>query len=60
MFGIDTQQKLKDVLLCYGEGEIQTERLRQMLAKLPDFEPYAAFKRIDWDLSGFLTATKLT
>ena len=30
-----------------------------MLARLPDFEPYAAFKRIDREDSGFVTASKL-
>jgi Ca2+-binding EF-hand superfamily protein len=30
-----------------------------MLCKLSDFEPYASFKRIDWDGTGYLTATKI-
>lgn len=30
-----------------------------MLAKITDFEPYASFKRIDWDGSGLLTANKI-
>ena len=47
MVSIDSKQKLKNLLVCYGEGEIKIERLRQNLSKINDYEPYAAFKRID-------------
>jgi hypothetical protein len=59
MISIDTKQKLKDIMLCLGEEELAIEKLRQMLSSIRDFEPYAAFKRIDRDNHGYLTCTKI-
>jgi hypothetical protein len=43
----DTKLKIKDLFLCYAEDEIALEKLRQVLCSMKEFEPYAAFKRID-------------
>jgi Ca2+-binding EF-hand superfamily protein len=51
----DTKQKLKDLFVCLSQEEIKIERLRQVLSSIPDFEPYAAFKRIDRCSTGNLT-----
>ena len=59
MLSIESKQKLKDLLLCFSEGEIAIEKLRQYLATIKEFEPYSAFKRIDRDQNGFITSKKL-
>lgn len=51
----DTKLKLKDLFVCLAQEEVKIERLRQVLASIPDFEPYAAFKRIDRLSTGYLT-----
>lgn len=55
----DTRLKIKDLFVCLAKEEIKIERLRQVLASIPDFEPYAAFKRIDRGSSGVLTAKSI-
>jgi len=60
MLSIDTKHKLKNLFVCLAEGEIAMEKLRQMLASIKEFEPYSAFKRIDRENSGFITAKKLS
>ena len=55
----DTKLKLKDLLVTYAEDEIGLEKLRQVLCSIKEFEPYAAFKRIDRDDSGSLTSKKI-
>lgn len=59
MISYDTKLKLKDIMLCLGEEELAIEKLRQMLASIKDFEPYAAFKRIDRDNKGYLTSKQI-
>lgn len=56
----DTKLKLKDLFVCYAEEELALEKLRQVLCSIKEFEPYAAFKRIDRDDSGYLNAKKIS
>lgn len=42
-----TKYKLYLLLKAVSENEIIVEEQRQRLANFPDYEPYAAFKRID-------------
>ena len=58
MLSIETKQKLKDLFLCFAEGEIGIEKIRQILAAIKEFEPYSAFKRIDRESSGYITSKK--
>ena len=55
----DTKLKLKDLFVCLADEELGIEKLRQVLASINEFEPYAAFKRIDRDDTGFLTSKKI-
>jgi Ca2+-binding EF-hand superfamily protein len=55
----ETKLKLKDLFVCLAEEEVRIERLRQVLASIPEFEPYAAFKRIDRTSSGILTSKSI-
>ena len=59
MISYDTKLKLKDLFVCLAEEEIGIEKLRQVLASIQEFEPYAAFKRIDREDSGYLNAKKI-
>ena len=47
MLGIESQNRLKDFLLAVANNELHIEAERQRLANIPDFEPYAAFCRIN-------------
>jgi hypothetical protein len=38
----ETKLKLKDLFVCLAEDEVKIERLRQVLASIPEFEPYEA------------------
>ena len=60
MISYDTKLKLKELFLCLAEEEIAMEKLRQILSSIKDFEPYAAFKRIDREGTGFITGKKLS
>jgi len=44
-----TKSKLGELFLCVADSEVAIERQRQILASLPDFQPYAAFTRLDRD-----------
>lgn len=59
MQSIDTKLKLKELFHCIGVEEIAIEKLRQMLAAIKEFEPYAAFRRIDREGKGHLTNKSL-
>ena len=59
MISYDTKLKIKELFLCLGEEELAIEKLRQMLAAIKDFEPYAAFKRIDRERTGFVNGKSI-
>lgn len=54
-----TRNKLASFLLAVNEGERQIEIIRQILCEQEDFEPYAAFKRIDRHKRGVLNAVDI-
>jgi len=47
MLGLESQYRLKDFFRDMAERELEIERQRQILAEIRDFEPYAAFCRIN-------------
>ena len=47
MLGLDTQYSLRDYLKEIAEKELEIERQRQILGEIQDFEPYAAFCRLN-------------
>lgn len=59
MFGYDSKLKLKELLLFIADQELAIEKMRQILAAIRDFEPYAAFKRLDRNASGFIGTKEL-
>jgi Ca2+-binding protein (EF-Hand superfamily) len=56
MLSYETKNRIADFLLSMSDGERQVEVLRQVLCEQKDFEPYAAFKRIDRDRKGYIDA----
>ncbi len=56
MLSVPTRTLFCDLLLAIGQKEKQLEIVRQVLCEQKDFEPYAAFKRIDRLNQGYLTA----
>lgn len=54
MFGYESKLKLKELLLYIADQELAIEKMRQILAAIRDFEPYAAFKRVDRNNTGFI------
>jgi hypothetical protein len=59
MLGIDTQYKVKEFFQAIAEAELQVERQRQVLATLADFEPYAAFQRVNRNSDDIVTALEI-
>ena len=59
MLGIETQYKLKEFFQAVAESELQVERQRQLLATIPDFEPYAAFQRVNRNGDEVVTALEI-
>ena len=47
MLGLETQYHLRDFLRTIAERELQIEGQRQLLGAILDFEPYAAFCRVN-------------
>ena len=47
MLGLESQYRMKDLFRDMAERELDIERHRQILAEIRDFEPYAAFCRIN-------------
>lgn len=59
MLGLESQYKLKEFFQTMAELELQVERQRQLLATLTDFEPFAAFQRINRNGDEFVTGLEL-
>lgn len=59
MLGLDTQYKLREFLRTIAERELDIERQRQILAEIRDFEPYAAFCRLNRHQDKRITADEI-
>jgi Ca2+-binding EF-hand superfamily protein len=59
MLGLETQYKLKEFLQTVAELELQVERQRQLLATLSDFEPFAAFQRVNRNGDDIVTGLEI-
>ena len=59
MLSYETKSKLANFFSTLLEGERQLELMRQILCEHREFEPHAAFSRIDRLRRGFLTATDI-
>lgn len=56
---MDFNKKTCDMLLSLARAEKKNEILKQTLCELEDFEPYAAFTRIDRDHKTLIGATNV-
>lgn len=59
MLGIESQYKLRDFFVGIAEEELIVERQRQLLAKMSEFEPYAAFQRVNRKGDNRITALEI-
>ena len=55
----ETQQVLMDLIEMFGRLELECESQRQLLASIPNAEPYAMFRRIDRDNDGFIKSIEI-
>ena len=56
MLSYQISSKLGALLLSISVGEQEIEKYRQNVCKFKDFEPYAAYQRIERRQGGFITA----
>ena len=49
MLGYESERRLKNLLICLGDGERDLENARKKLCIIPDFALHSAFQRIDRD-----------
>jgi len=56
MLGLESQYRLRDFFRQIANTELTIETQRQELANLPEFEPYAAFCRINRKCDKLVTA----
>lgn len=54
MVSVGTRAKIRDIFVKTAQGELAVEQERQQLASMRDFEPYAAFQRIDRSARGYI------
>ena len=59
MLTYETKNKISDLLIAISDGERQIEVVRQILAEQEEFEPYAAFRRIDRQRNGLIGVNQL-
>jgi CRISPR/Cas system CSM-associated protein Csm2 small subunit len=57
--GIESQYQLRDFFKEMADLELTTERQREILAKNPDFEPYAAYQRVNRKGDGRLSPLEI-
>lgn len=54
-----TNKKACDLLLAFARGEKKNEVLKQTLCEFEDFEPYAAFTRLDREHKNYLISSDI-
>jgi hypothetical protein len=59
MLGIETQHQLRQFFQAVAEEELIVERQRELVARLSDFEPFAAFQRVNRKGDNRITALEL-
>jgi len=59
MFGVESQYKLREFFTAIAEEELQIEKQRQLLADITQFEPYAAFQRVNRKGDSRITALEI-
>lgn len=59
MLGLETQYCLRDFLRTIAERELEIERQRQILGEIIEFEPYAAFCRLNRHEDKRITADEI-
>ena len=56
---MESQAKLKDLIVATAKGEMAIEKQRQQLARQPSFEPYSMFQRLDRNGKGLIDSREI-
>jgi Ca2+-binding EF-hand superfamily protein len=59
MISVETERRVKNVLVALAGGERGLEASRDRLCRVPDFSPLSAFERVDRDTSGAVSTYEL-
>ena len=59
MLTIESERRLKNVLVAIGDGERSLESSRQSLCRIADFAPLSAHERLDRDSTGNLSSQEI-
>jgi hypothetical protein len=59
MLSLESERRLKSLLVAIGDGERSLELSRQLLCRIPDFAPLSAHERLDRDATGNLSSTEI-
>jgi len=59
MLTLESERRLKNVLVAIGDGERSLESSRQSLCRIADFAPLSAHERLDRDATGNLSSQEI-
>jgi Ca2+-binding EF-hand superfamily protein len=59
MLTLESERRLKNVLVAIGDGERSLESSRQSLCRIDDFAPLSAHERLDRDSTGNLSSQEI-
>ena len=59
MLTLESERRLKNVLVAIGDGERSLESSRQALCRIVDFAPLSAHERLDRDCTGNLSSLEI-
>lgn len=59
MLSLESERRLKSLLVAVGDGERNLELSRQLLCRIPDFAPLSAHERLDRDSTGNLSSAEI-
>ena len=59
MMSKETEARVARVIMTIAQEEKAIEVVRQVLAEQSQFEPYAAFQRLDRQYHGYITSSDL-
>ena len=55
MLGVESERRLKNLLVAVGDGERDLEAARQRLCNIRDMAPHSVFERVDRGNSGMIS-----
>jgi hypothetical protein len=59
MISVETERRVKNLLVALAGGERGLEASRDRLCRVPDFSPLSAFERVDRNAGGNVSTYEL-